>query len=239
MRNNIGARRVLLAALAVGVLLILTLVAIPLLASHQRAGTRSDTPSPAPSKSPLPTPSGAVTLIQGAHLADGIEVGYPRTTVGAISAAAEYLEAVTSTLDPDYAASVMRVAGDSASSALPTNLGESTVTLRADLQLPTSGPLDPPIAFQTTAEMYQLRDTSVDNVLVLLLTDSTFINAHGGTAQTTGVFPVHMRWTDGDWKLEAIGGAGQNYGGLAETPDTQAAVNQGWKALIQVAGGAS
>lgn len=240
MRNNIGTRRVLPAVLAVGALLILTLVAIPLLTSHhRRAGTQSEAPSPAPSTSPFLTPSGAVTLIQGAHLTDGIEVGYPRTTVGAISAAAEYLEAVTSTLDPDYAASVMRVAGDSANGALPANLGESTVALRADLQLPTSGPLDPPIAFQTTAEMYQLRDTSADNVLVLLLTESTFINARGGTAQTTGVFPVQMQWADSDWKLEAIGGAGQNYGGLAATPDTRNAANQGWKALIQVTGGAS
>ncbi|HTJ66708.1 MAG TPA: hypothetical protein VL551_04195 [Actinospica sp.] len=180
-----------------------------------------------------------MTVVQGARLADGVETGYPHTTIGAISAAAEYLDAAASTLDPDYAASVMRVVGDPGSSALPTNLAESTVRLRADLQLPTSGPLNPPITFQTTAQMYQLRNAAVDSALVLLLTESTFVNAHGGTAQTTGVFPVRMVWARGDWKLHAIGADAQDYSGLVAAPDTQKAANEGWKALIPVTGGAS
>lgn len=194
--------------------------------------------SPSPTTSPVPVQSGAVTLVQGARLADGIEVGYPHTILGAISAASDYLDAVASTLDPDYAASVMRVAGDPADATLPANLAASTVTLRADLQLPSGGPLDPPIAFQTIAEMYQLRDATANDALVLLLTDSTFVNAHGGMAQTTGVFPVRMHWTAGDWKLASIGG-GQNYAGLDATPDTQVAAGQGWLALVAATGGAS
>jgi len=240
MRNAIGTRRFLPAALAVGALLVLTLVAVPLLAGHHgHASNASGRPSPAPSTSPIPVPSGGVTVVQGARLADGVETGYPHTTIGAISAAAEYLDAAASTLDPDYAASVMRVVGDPGSSALPTNLAESTVRLRADLQLPTSGPLNPPITFQTTAQMYQLRNAAVDSALVLLLTESTFVNAHGGTAQTTGVFPVRMVWARGDWKLHAIGADAQDYSGLVAAPDTQKAANEGWKALIPVTGGAS
>lgn len=238
MRNLIGTRRILPAVLALGALLVTALLVVPLLTAHRaRVGTHQAAPSPAPSTSPVPVPSGAVTLVQGAQLADGIEVGYPHTTMGAISAAAEYLDAVASTLDPDYAASLMRVAGDPADSALPANLAASTVTLRTNLQLPSSGPLDPPTAFQTTAEMYQLHGASIDNALVLLLTSSTFINARGGTAQSSGVFPVQMHWTVGDWKLAAIGGTGQNYSGLAATPDTQSAVSRGWQALIPTTGG--
>jgi hypothetical protein len=176
-------------------------------------------------------------LIQGTRLADGIEIGYPHTLVGAISAAAEYVGAVVSTLDPDYAASVMRLAGDPADSKQPTDIAHGIVKLRADLQVPTSGPLLPPTAFLTTAQMYQLRDTSPDRVLVLLLTMSTFINAHGGAAHTTGVFPVHLHWTGGDWKLAAIGGVNENYSGLAATPNTQAAADQGWQSLIAITGG--
>jgi hypothetical protein len=240
MRNFIGTRRILLAALAVGALLVIALVAVPLLAIHRsHTGAHSAPASPSPTTSPVPVPSGAVTLVQGARLADGIEVGYPHTILGAISAASDYLDAVASTLDPDYAASVMRVAGDPADATLPANLAASTVTLRADLQLPTGGPLAAPIAFQTIAEMYQLRDATADDVLVLLLTDSTFVNAHGGMAQTTGVFPVRMHWTGGDWKLASIGGASGNYSGLDATPDTQAAAGQGWLALIAATGGAS
>jgi hypothetical protein len=239
MRNLIGTRRILPVVMAVGALLVVAAVAVPLLATHRsHTGTTPASPSPAPSTSLAPVPSGAVLLVKGARLADGIEVGYPHTTVGAISAAAEYIDAVVSTLDPDYAASVMRVAGDPANGALASNLATSTVKLRADLQLPTSGPLAPPITFQTTAQMYQLRDVTADGVLVLLLTDSTFINARGGMAQTTGVFPVHMRWTEGDWKLASIGGTGQDYSGLAAIPDTQTAAAQGWLALIATTGGA-
>jgi hypothetical protein len=238
MRNLIGTRRILPAALAVGVLLVIALITVPLvLAYHRHAAANAAAPSPAPSASPVPVPSGAVPLVQGARLANGIEVGYPHTTVGAISAASQYVDAVASTLDPDYAASVMRLAGDPANTALPANLADSTVKLRADLQLPTTGPLAPPTAFQTTAQMYQLRDASADHVLVLLLTLSTFIYEHGGTAQTTGVFPVRMHWTGGDWKLAAIGGTGQDYSGLAATPDTQAAAGRGWQPLIATTGG--
>jgi hypothetical protein len=180
-----------------------------------------------------------MSLVQGAHAADGIQVGFPHTIVGAVSAAAEYLDAAGSTLDPDYAASVMRVGGDPANTALPTNLAASIVKLRSDLQLRPDGPLNPPVTFQTTAQMYQLRNVGADDVLVLLLTDSTFINSHGGTAHTTGVFPMQMRWTAGDWKVEAIGRKGQDYSALAASPDTQAAANQGWSALIAATGGAS
>jgi hypothetical protein len=87
--------------------------------------------------------------------------------------------------------------------------------------------------------MYLLRAASADNVLVLLLTESTFINARGQMAQTTGVFPVHMHWTAEDWKLSAIGGSGQDFSSLAATPYTQAAVDKGWNALIQATGGGS
>lgn len=140
MRNLIDTRRFLPAALAVGALLVITAIAIPLLTGRRGHGTKSPAgPSPAPSTSPTLIPSGVVSLIQGARLADGIEVGYPQTLVGAVSAAAEYLDAPDSTLDPDYAASVMRIAGDPANTSLAANVASSIVKLRADLQLPTSG----------------------------------------------------------------------------------------------------
>jgi hypothetical protein len=232
MRNLIRTRRFLPAALAVSTLLLAALIAVPLLVAHRGHTAASPlSPSPAPSTSPVPTPSDAVTLIQGAHLVDGVQVGFPHTPIGAVSAAADYLAALASTLDPDYAASVMRVAGDPGDNSLPASLATSTVSLRADLHLPTSGPLSPPVAFQTTVQMYQLRETTANSVLVLLLALGTFTNAHGGIAQTTGVFPLHMRWVGDDWKLAAIGG-GQDYSGLNATPDTAAAVSNGWSALI-------
>ncbi|MEY9932567.1 hypothetical protein ABH926_007218 [Catenulispora sp. GP43] len=235
MRNLIGAKRLFPGALAAGVVLVIGVITVPLLGGHdgRHAGKKS---AAAP---PVAVPSDPLRVVPGARTADGIQVGFPHTTAGAVSAASEYVDAAASTLDPDYAASVMRVAGDPGNTALPANLAASIVKLRAELQLRSDGPLDPPTTFQTTAQMYQLRNIAPDDVLVLLLTDSTFINSRGGMARTTGVFPVQMRWIAGDWKIGAIGRGGQDYSALAATPDTQAAVNQGWQALVAASGGAS
>jgi hypothetical protein len=235
VRNFTGTKRILPATVALGVLLIATLITVALVTTHHGhrtnpTGTRPD---------PATDPTGAITLVQGSRAADGVELGYPHTTIGAISAAADYLDAVASTLDPDYAATLMRTAGDPANSTLPNDLAHSTVLLRGDLQLPTSGPLPAPVVFQTTAQMYQLRNISTNCVLVLLLTTNTFINARGGSAQTMGVYPVQMHWTSGDWRLSGIGGTAQNYSGLAATPDTAAAVAHGWLALVPATGGGS
>lgn len=235
MRNLIGAKRLFPGALAAGVVLVIGVITVPLIGGRD-GGDGVKKPVTAP---PVAVPSGPLAVVPGARTADGIQVGFPHTTAGAVSAASEYVDAAASTLDPDYAASVMRVAGDPSNTALPANLAASTVKLRGDLQLPSDGPLDPPVTFQTTAQMYQLRNVAPDEVLVLLLTGSTFVNSHGAMAQTTGVFPVQMHWAAGDWKIQAIGRTGQDYSGLMATPDTQAAVNHGWLALIAASGGAS
>lgn len=239
MRNPIGAKRLFPGAIAAGVVLVIGAIAVPLICGDDDGHVGAKPVSQAPAQPSATTPSGPISLVHGARVAVGIEVGFPHTPVGAVSAASEYVDAAASTLDPDYAASVMRVAGDPGNTALPASLATSIVKLRGDLQLRTDGPLDPPVTFQTTAQMYQLRNVAADDVLVLLLTDSTFINAHGGTAQTTGVFPMRMRWIAGDWKVGAIGRTGQDYSALAAGPDTQAAVKLGWLALIPAIGGAS
>ena len=234
--RNLSATKINLSLLfLLGAVLAVKFVLIPLIIGPDGEQTAPHSEA-SPSVSHMSVPSGAVTLVGGARSADGVAVGYPHTMIGAISAASTYLDAAASTLDPDYAASVMRVAG--ANAALPADLAASTVALRGDLQLPTTGPLASPISFQTVSEMYQLRDAAADHVLVLLLTESTFVNARGGMAQTTGVFPVGMQWIAGDWKLASVGGTA-NYANLTATPYTQAAASQGWFALVPATGGAS
>src|SRR4051812_44257779 len=149
MRNLIGAKRLFPGAIAIGVVLVAAAVAVPLLVIDHGHGGHSAIPSPNPP--PVTVPSGALSLIPGARVADGIKVGFPHTTVGAVSAASEYLDAAASTLDPDYAASVMRVAGDPSNTSLPANLAASIGKLRSSLQLRSDGPLNPPVTFQTTA----------------------------------------------------------------------------------------
>ena len=48
-------------------------------------------------------------LVAGADLVNGIYTWYPRSTAGAVSAAAEFLTELGSTLDPDRAATIARL----------------------------------------------------------------------------------------------------------------------------------
>lgn len=237
MRNPTGTKRILPAVLAVAALLVALLVAVPLLMSrHGHTGASPARTAPSPTIEPSPVPSGAVTLVAGARVADGVEIGYPHTTVGAISAASAYLAAIASTLDPDYAASLGRMVGDPVNPGLSANLATSVTALRTALQLPANGPVPPRAAFLTTPEMYQLREVYGGQVTVLLLTSNTFINAQGGTAGTTGVYPMRMRWTSGDWHLAGIGDTGQDYSALAASPGTADAIGKGWQPLATAAG---
>jgi hypothetical protein len=122
----------------------------------------------------------------------------------------------------------MRVVADPASTELPSAAAHSTVQIRQDLQLPAQGVLPDGVSFATEPQMYQLRNVSGDRVLVLLLTLATYTAANGGMANTTGVFPMHMHWVDGDWRLADIGDADQDFSALDATPGTAAASDAGW-----------
>jgi hypothetical protein len=179
-----------------------------------------------------------VNVLHGDREVDGVALGYPHTALGAISAAAEYVGDLTSTLDPNYAAAIGRITEDPASTEPPDAFATSTMHTRADLELPTSGALAPGVAFLTIPQMYQLRDVSPNRVLVLLLTTNTFTNGAGGMASTTGVYPTHMHWTGTDWHLADIGGS-VDYSGLNATPDSAAASAKGWQPLGSPIGGGS
>lgn len=143
---------------------------------------------------------------------------------------------MASTLDPDYAASLGRTVGDPADPALPGNLADSVTALRAALQLPSDGPAPARATFLTTPQMYQLREAGNDQVLVLLLTSNTFINAQGGTAGTVGVYPMRMHWAGGDWHLAGIGDAATDYSALSAAPGSADAAGKGWRPLDAPAG---
>lgn len=234
MRDLLTRRRTLL-ALAVGAL---ALAATVVLLTTRGGHAGHAEPANGPTPNSTPTSLGPVNLLHGDRELDGVAVGYPHTTLGAISAAAEYVDDVTSTLDPHYAAAIGRITEDPAATELPQAFATSTVRTRAALELPTSGALAPGVAFLTTPQMYQLRDVSPNRMLVLLLTTNTFTNGAGGMASTTGVYPTLMHWSGTDWHLADIGGA-VDYSGLNVTPNSAAASAKGWQPLSSPTGGGS
>jgi hypothetical protein len=180
------------------------------------------------------TPAGPVRLVQGRELINGVYLGFPHSVVGAVSAAAGFLTAIGSTLDPDRAAAVMRMAADPAYPDGPQQAAEGAVNDRKDLGLPANGPLPQGASLQVQSAEYQVRSVTAARVTVLLLCDFTATVPGQGTQTRIGVFPVRLHWHAGDWKILAPGTAG--YAGLAAEPASPQAAALGWQELEPPAG---
>src|SRR6202044_2570724 len=88
-----------------------------------------------------PALSGPVQVVQGREQVNGVYLGFPHTTAGAVSAADYVVSEVFSTLDPDRAAAVMRLtAAPSYASALQ-QAAQGVISDREDLGIWASGPV--------------------------------------------------------------------------------------------------
>lgn len=186
--------------------------------------------SPAPSDTPPgdgATGAEPLRLVAGAKTVDGVRVGYPRSTVGAVSAAIEYWTQLGSTLDPDRARRIGgRVAARSWKDAAD-DLAQGPVNTRRHLGLPTNGALPPGASISLSPVAYQVRDAKATNMTVLVLAYLITTTPTDGTVSRLGVFPAPMRWDDDDWRL----GADErhtDYHTLQTTPGSAKAAAAGW-----------
>lgn len=206
---------------------------------HSVSGGR---PTPSPTSEPPPSAiAPPLDLVRGARLAAGVPVGYPHTQTGAISAAWQYMRDVYSTYDPDAVAAAMRVIGDPAVPDEPAMAARGIEGRRRDLGLPASGPLPPGAYYSVSPQMFQVRPgPDTDHVLVLLLTGELATTYPSAPWQhRRGVYPMHMRWVDGDWRLAALGGDGENFMDLIAEPQSADAYVKGWRDCGGVYGSAS
>ena len=181
-----------------------------------------------PSATPTPA-QGPVRVVQGTQLVNGVYLGFPHSTIGAVSAADELATQVVSTLDPDRAAAVMRLVADPSYADGPQQAARGTVNDRKALGLPASGPVPPGYSFDLVAEEYQLQTATPDTVTVLLLSDFISSTPAQGSTSGIGVFPVALHWSTGDWKI--LPGPGKDYAGLAAEPGSPQAASLGWQDL--------
>src|SRR5579875_2847899 len=210
------------AALA-GVALAVTAAGAPAARGH--AATAEPTRGPAPSAS-LATPAAArpaahgtvpLRLAPGTHPAGGLDLGYPHSAAGAVSAAVEFVTELGSTLDPDRAAAVARLTADPSWPGAPQAAARGVAGTRRRLGLPASGPLPPGTAVSLVPAMYQLRDETPAHVTVLLLFDYTAMVPRG-ISEHLGATAATLHWTSAGWKLLAP--AGPDASGLIATPGT-------------------
>jgi hypothetical protein len=188
--------------------------------------------SPSVSATPAPTGpalTGPVQVIQGSQLINGVYLGYPHSTEGAVSAADQFSTQLASTLDPDRAAAVMRLAADPSYTVGPQQFAQGIISERQDLGLPASGAIPSGTSVVLDPVEYQVRDVAADQATVLLLCDYVTTQPAQGTQTRIAVYPLRMHWAEGDWKILAP--SGTTYTNLAAEPGSPQAASDGWQEL--------
>jgi hypothetical protein len=169
---------------------------------------------------------GSIRLVQGALLVNRLYTEFPHSTVGAISAADDYITALGSTLDPDRAATVARLAADPFYASAQTDAATGTQNTRTSLGLPETGAVPQGYSVEVDAVAYQLKSESANDAEVLLLAYFTEATPSQGTVAHTAVFPMIMHWAAGDWKFLPMDSA--DYSSLADQPGSAKAASDGW-----------
>jgi hypothetical protein len=149
--------------------------------------------------------------------------------VGAVSAADALASEVGSTLDPDRAATVMRMVADPSFANAPEQAASGVASDRTAFGLQASGPVPQGYGLELSPQEYQVRDVSADLVTVLLLSDIIATTPGQGTTTKIGVFPVALHWAQGDWKV--LPTPATDYSGLTAEPGSAQAASLGWQQL--------
>jgi hypothetical protein len=190
----------------------------------------SDSATPSPStKTTSPALTGPVRVVQGQELINGVYLGFPQSTVGAVSAADAFVTEVFSTLDPDRAAAVMRMTADPSYTNAAQQAAEGVVNDRKHFGLPDRGPVPDGASLQVEPVEYQVRYVNPDQALVLLLCDFISTVPEQSTQTMIAVFPVLAHWASGDWKVLSVGT--NSYLNLAAEPGSPQAASLGWQEL--------
>jgi hypothetical protein len=180
-----------------------------------------------------PIPSQVVAqplqLVAGTKSTSGVTVGYPHSTVGAVSAAAAYWSLMASTLDLDRAATIGGIIADDSWTAAPAEFASNATDARRSLELSTTGDPAANASIQVEADAYQLRAPSADLVTVLLLGYLRTTSPSQGDQTRISIFTGTMHWDGEDWKIERD--PGTDYSGLKQEPGTAAAAGAGWLEL--------
>jgi hypothetical protein len=175
--------------------------------------------------------SGPLRVLPGRAVIEDVQVGFPRTEAGAVSAAVHYWGQIGSTLDPGRAFVIGRIVADPAWKTAPQDLARGPVHTRQMLGLPTDGPVPRGASARLTPMAYQVRDIAPDVVLVLLLAYYETIVPGSEPENGPGVFPARLRWTAGDWKLPAPT-QDADYSELRVPPGSAEATALGWQPLL-------
>lgn len=220
-------------ALAIGliVLVAIGLVVETALGPKPKETTKPPAAIPAPGSSTGPG-NGPLVPLHGSAVVSGVSVGYPHSLVGAISAAVEYWSQVGSTLDPARARTIGKLIADPSWKGAVAQLAAGPVSTRQGLGLPVNGPAPAGASVVLTPVEYQVRSSSADAAVVLLLSYYTTTLPSQPSNTRVGVYPLSMRWDGADWKV-LTPDASTDYSDLEAQPGSSEATADGWHPLAQ------
>jgi hypothetical protein len=232
-------RLILFAVAALLLLVAIGLVIETAVGPKEKVNLTPPTPIPVPTGSnsaasatsaPAASLTGPIQIIQGSQLVNGVYLGFPHSTQGAVSAAEEFMSQIGSTLDPDRAAAVLRLTADPSYPKAPSDFAHGTISERKDLGLPASGQVPQAASVVLDPVEYQVRDVTPGQVTVLLLADDIITLPTNGTRTRVGVYPLHMHWTEDDWKILPPAPR-TSYSKLSAVPGTPQAASDGWQVM--------
>lgn len=228
------ARRFLLIIVAAGIALAIALIAGLLVgkSSNEKGSSgqghaRKSTPPASPSKgssrekTKLPNPE---------TVKNGVPVGYPHTTKGAVAAAARYLQSMNPLASPkklDKYVETSYVKRDQEKGKKEyRNMGRET---RKTLDAPQKGPVPESFIATIDPKSYIVYPRSGGQVEVWILAKMDRARSGKPAETDTDAWPSIMEWSDGDWK-ETMKYASEKPK-VAE-PNTTKAAEAGWKQLV-------
>ncbi|WP_020525235.1 hypothetical protein [Catelliglobosispora koreensis] len=224
-----GRRAAVILIVAVSALALIAAIAALVLAGR---GTKADTANTTPKPdTTVNVPTGPLTQIKGKSTIDGVSVGYPHTTAGAVSAAAEYAAVMGSTLDPDRARAIAQLIADASYTNAVEKAVAGRLSSRKTLGVPESGPVPTGVSMILAPAAYQLRSVTPDSMTVLLLSYLTTSDVNGTITPRHIIMPAEMHWDGSDWKLAAPPSTDSDYSSLLAQPGTADATAKGWQVI--------
>jgi hypothetical protein len=170
-----------------------------------------------------------VELPQPTTYVNGVPVGYPRSSVGAIAAAYGYSR-IASGLDVEATLRAIEFMADPSGAWFPRQrdeLGDGLVAQRTALGLSAVGPTAG-ASLTITPASYQLLSNGAGQAHVLTLNIVSGIAVDGARTSGTVVLDWALRWIGDRWRVVAPYDGG-DHDTLAVAPMTSAARALGWQ----------
>lgn len=186
-------------------------------------GASTSAPSAATTAPPGSTAAGGLALERPARLVNGVGQGWSHTTVGAVSAAVNYSQALLSTSNEGQVDAMIPLI------VVPANVSSSIQALSAQFAHESARARSESVT--TRILDYSLAACTSTRCEVWLLGTEILTLDNGQVQTTTLDGGVVVVWQNGDWKL--ITATAQPPGTAPPTadPGTPAAIAKGWKPL--------